>query len=144
MMSNKNKSYGKEQAEQFADSCRYLGLKILAEEYQQMIGRANKSSSGYYEFISNIVQAEAAAKKQRRIETLIKNSRLPQPLKMLADFDFDFQPGLDRHDLAIDDKLWGNLAQPHENDVEKPDARTGNQGLDPQGNGRSDKVEQNN
>ena len=102
-MSNKNKSYGKEQAEQFADSCRYLGLKLLAEEYQQMIGRANESSSGYYEFISNIVQAEAAAKKQRRIETLIKNSRLPQPLKMLADFDFDFQAGLDRRlimDLA--------------------------------------------
>lgn len=102
-MSSKNKSYGKEQAEQFAENCRYLGLKLLAEEYQQMIARANESSSGYYEFISTIVQAEAAAKKQRRIETLIKNSRLPLPLKMLADFDFEFQPGLDRRlimDLA--------------------------------------------
>ena len=102
-MSSKNKSYGKEQAEQFAENCRYLGLKLLAEEYQQMISRANEGSPGYYEFISNIVQAEAAAKKQRRIETLIKSSRLPQPLKMLADFDFDFQPGLDRRlimDLA--------------------------------------------
>jgi DNA replication protein DnaC len=96
MMSSKIKSYAREQAEQFAENCRYLGLKLLAEEYQQMIGRANEDSPGYYEFISNIVQTEAAAKKQRRIESLIKNSRLPQPLKMLADFDFDFQPGLDR------------------------------------------------
>lgn len=95
-MSSKIKSYAREQAEQFAENCRYLGLKLLAEEYQQMIGRANEDSPGYYEFISNIVQTEAAAKKQRRIESLIKNSRLPQPLKMLADFDFDFQPGLDR------------------------------------------------
>ncbi|GAO27837.1 mobile element protein [Geofilum rubicundum JCM 15548] len=102
-MSSKNKSYGKEQAEAFAENCRYLGLKLLAEEYQQMINRANESSLGYYDFINNIVQTEAAAKKQRRIETLIKNSRLPQPLKMLADFDFDFQPSLDRRlimDLA--------------------------------------------
>ena len=102
-MSTKTKSYARDQAEQFAENCRYLGLKILAEDYQQMISSANEGSQGYYEFISNIVQTEAAAKKQRRIESLIKNSHLPQPLKMLADFDFDFQPGLDRRlimDLA--------------------------------------------
>lgn len=95
-MSSKNKSYGKEQAEEFAENCRYLGLKLLAEEYQQMISLANDGSLGYYDFINNIVQAEVSAKKQRRIESLIKSSRLPQPLKMLADFDFDFQPSLDR------------------------------------------------
>jgi len=102
-MSSKIKSYGKEQAEAFAENCRYLGLKLLAEEYQQMVSRANESSLGYYDFINSIVQAEASAKKQRRIESLIKSSRLPQPLKMLADFDFDFQPLLDRRlimDLA--------------------------------------------
>ena len=102
-MSSRNKNHTRQQAEQFTENCSYLGLKILEEEYQQMIDRANEGSIGYYEFISNIVQAEAAAKKQRRIESLIKTSRLPQPLKMLADFDFDFQPGLDRRlimDLA--------------------------------------------
>ena len=102
-MSSRNKNNTRQQAEQFTENCSYLGLKILEEEYQQMIDRANEGSIGYYEFISNIVQTEAAAKKQRRIESLIKTSRLPQPLKMLADFDFDFQPGLDRRlimDLA--------------------------------------------
>jgi DNA replication protein DnaC len=102
-MSSKNKSYTKQQSEQFMENCRYLGLKLLADEYPEMITRANENSPGYFEFISNILQAEAAAKKQRRIEYLIKNSRLPQPLKMLADFDFDFQPELDRRlimDLA--------------------------------------------
>jgi DNA replication protein DnaC len=102
-MSSKNKSYTKEHLEEFTRNCRYLGLKLLAEEYQQMINRANEGTVGYYDFISDIVQSEAAAKKQRRIESLIKSSRLPQPLKMLADFDFDFQPGLNRRlimDLA--------------------------------------------
>lgn len=102
-MSSKNKNNARQQQEQFNEHCCYLGLKLLAEEYQQMVDRANEGSLGYYEFISDIVQAEAAAKRQRRIESLIKSSRLPQPLKMLADFDFDFQPKLDRRlimDLA--------------------------------------------
>lgn len=103
IMSSKNKKHTIQQAEQFTGNCHYLGLKILAQEYQQIIEQANESSCGYYEFISNIVLSEAAAKKQRRVESLIKNSRLPQPLKMLGDFDFDFQPDLDRRlimDLA--------------------------------------------
>lgn len=102
-MNKKNKSHTKQQADQFTENCHYLGLKLLAKEYQQMVDQASEGSVGYYEFISNIIQAEAAAKKQRRIEYLINNSRLPQPLKMLADFNFDFQPNLDRRlimDLA--------------------------------------------
>jgi len=82
--------------EQFTDNCRYLGLKLLADEYPQMIDRANENTPGYYEFIRDIVQAEAAVKGQRHIENLVKSSRLPYPLKMLADFDFDFQPKLSR------------------------------------------------
>lgn len=102
-MSNRNKNQTQKQQEQFADNCHLLGLKLLAKEYQQMVDRANENTVGYYEFIHDVVQVEAAAKQQRRVETLIKSSRLPQPLKILADFDFDFQPKLDRRlimDLA--------------------------------------------
>jgi DNA replication protein DnaC len=100
-MRGRNKNHTQQRQEQFIENCRYLGLKLLAEEYQQMVDKANERETGYYEFISDIVQAEAATKRQRRIEYLIKNSRLPQPLKMLADFDFDFQPKLDRR-LVMD------------------------------------------
>ena len=95
-MNSRKISKTKEQQEQFTGNCLYLGLKLLAEEYRQMIDRANENTLGYYEFISDIVQAEAAARQQRHIEYLIKNSRLPYPLKLLADFDFDFQPKLNR------------------------------------------------
>ena len=100
-MKGRNKSHTRQQQEQFTENCRYLGLKFLAEEYLQMVDKANERDLGYYEFISDIVHTEAAAKQQRRIESLIKSSRLPQPLKMLADFDFDFQPKLDRR-LVMD------------------------------------------
>ena len=100
-MSSRNKNQTQQQQELFTNNCRFLGLKLLAEEYQQMVDRANENTVGYYEFINDIVQTEAAAKQLRRVDTLIKNSRLPQPLKILADFDFDFQPKLDRR-LVMD------------------------------------------
>ena len=100
-MSSRNKNQTQQQQELFTNNCRFLGLKLLAEEYPQMVDRANENTVGYYEFINDIVQTEAAAKQLRRVDTLIKNSRLPQPLKMLADFDFDFQPKLDRR-LVMD------------------------------------------
>ncbi len=105
-MSTKKTNQTQQQIEQFTGNCRYLGLKLLAEEYQQMVDKAGKDTVGYYEFICDVVQAEASSKHQRRIEYLVKNSRLPQPLKMLADFDFDFQPKLDRK-LVMDLALLG-------------------------------------
>lgn len=95
-MNSSKISKTKEQQEQFIGNCHYLGLKLLAQEYRQMVDRANENTVGYYEFISGIVQAEAMNKQQRHIEYLVKNSRLPYPLKLLADFDFDFQPKLNR------------------------------------------------
>lgn len=101
IMSNKHTNPTQQQQERFIGNCQSLGLKLLAENYQKMIDTAHEQNTGYYDFIGNIVQLEAASKLQRRIEYLIKNSRLPSPLKLLADFDFDFQPGLNRK-LIID------------------------------------------
>lgn len=95
-MSNKKMNNTKQQQEQFTGNCLYLGLKLLAQDYQQIIDRANKNTIGYYEFIRDIVEAEAIARQQRHVEYLIRGSRLPYPLKLLADFDFDFQPKLNR------------------------------------------------
>jgi len=100
-MSSKSKTQTQQQAEQFAEMCQYLGLKKLAGEYPQLLDQAGKDDPGYYEFIRQIVLSEAAAKQQRRVEYLVRQSRLPQPLKMLSGFDFDFQKKLDRR-LVMD------------------------------------------
>ncbi len=105
-MSTKKPTHTQQQIEQFTGNCLYLGMKLLAEEYPQMVDKAGKDAVGYYEFICDVVQAEASSKYQRRIEYLVKNSRLPQPLKMMAEFDFDFQPKLDRK-LVMDLALLG-------------------------------------
>lgn len=95
-MNNKKKNDTLQQQEQFTDNCLYLGLKCLAQDYRQIIDRANNDTIGYYDFLSGIIQREVIANKQKHIDYLIKKSRLPQPLKLLADFDFDFQPKLNR------------------------------------------------
>ena len=95
-MNNKKKNDTLQQQEQFTDNCLYLGLKCLAQDYRQIIDRANNDTIGYYEFLSDIIQREVIANKQKHIDYLMKKSRLPQPLKLLADFDFDFQPKLNR------------------------------------------------
>jgi DNA replication protein DnaC len=95
-MRGRKTSNSQQQKDQFTGNCRYLGLKLLAEDYLQIVDRANENTVGYYEFLSGIVQTEAVNKQQRHIEYLVKTSRLPQPCKLLADFDFDFQPRLNR------------------------------------------------
>lgn len=90
----------RQQQDQFTGYCQHLGLKQLAAYYLQMIDQAHKQDMGYFDFLENILQLESAGKQERHIQYLIKYSRLPTPLKLLADFDFDFQPGLNRKLIA--------------------------------------------
>ena len=95
MVMNKNKN-STHQRVQFSENCRFLELKLLPERYQQWVDKAGKETPGYFEFIDEIIQAEAAEKMKRRVQYLIRISRLPQPQKMLSELDFEFQPKLDR------------------------------------------------
>lgn len=85
----------------FLENCRYLGLKTLPVQYESMIEKANTSNVGFYEFLYEVVQSETSARAERSIRYRIRESRLPQPCKMLADFDFPFQPNL-RKKLIMD------------------------------------------
>ncbi|MEA1878185.1 MAG: hypothetical protein U9N86_15175 [Bacteroidota bacterium] len=57
-MSSK-KTSDTQQLEQFTKGCRYLGLKLLEEEYQRMVDTAIKDNVGYYDFISHVVLPES-------------------------------------------------------------------------------------
>lgn len=103
LMMNKAKFIKPEALEEtlFIENCRYLGLKYLEAEYANIIQQANESEVGFSVFIRQIVQNEANAKKERAIRYRIKESKLPQPYKLLDDFDFAFQVGL-RKKLIMD------------------------------------------
>lgn len=84
----------KKKHETFESDCRQLGLKSLAQQYREIIQRAGTNKPGYFDFLYDIVHCEALKKRERRIDYRIKKSRLPHPLMLLSDFDFDFQTGL--------------------------------------------------
>jgi DNA replication protein DnaC len=91
------------QYDKFKENCRYLGLKHLLENYGTIIEKANASNVGLYDFLYEIIQTEADLKRERSIQYHIRESKLPQPYKLLADFDFEFQPKLNKRlimDLA--------------------------------------------
>ena len=83
-------------ADEFIENCRYLGLNNLPANYQTSIDKANKANIGFMEFICGIVQQEADDRRERVIKYRLKNSKLPQPYKLLEDFDFPFQPKLSK------------------------------------------------
>lgn len=85
----------------FVENCQLLGLKKIACDYQQLIPKAGQENIGFYEFLAQVIEIEANAKRERRIAYRIQQSKLPQPLKLLADFDFSFQPGLSKR-LVMD------------------------------------------
>ncbi len=84
----------KDKHQRFVNDCHNLGLKMLASDYREFIDKAGGQTKGYFDFISEIVHLEARGKQKRRVDYLMKNSRLPQPTKLIGDFDFDFQPTL--------------------------------------------------
>lgn len=87
--------------EDFINNCKYIGLRKLHNHYRQLIEQAGKDNKGYYEFIEGIISLEAGAKKERSIAYRIEESKLPRPYKLLKDFNYLFQPKLNKR-LILD------------------------------------------
>jgi DNA replication protein DnaC len=77
------------------DNLRILKLSTIARILDEELARAAQSNIPPTELIERLFSAEAEALIQRRIERRIKESKLPER-KLLADFDFDFQKGIDK------------------------------------------------
>jgi len=78
----------------FIENCRYLNLKHLEQEYDNLLRKANETDMGYAAFLRLMVECEVSAKTERSISYRLEASRLPKPYKLLDDFDFAFQPRL--------------------------------------------------
>jgi DNA replication protein DnaC len=76
-------------------SLRTLKLTTIATILDDELARAAQSATPPTELLERLLSAETDALIQRRIERRIKESKLPER-KLLADFDFDFQKGIDK------------------------------------------------
>ena len=86
-----------------------LRLGKISQILDQVTKAAEDKSKSYLTFLDELLKEEVAAKEQRRVETAIKTSGLPF-IKSIDEFDFTFQPKLDRQkvmslfDLTFIDK----------------------------------------
>lgn len=72
-----------------------LRLPRIREILQQEVHGAEEQGKSYLSFLDDLLEEEVARKEQRRIEIAIKISGLPF-IKSIDEFDFTFQPGLNR------------------------------------------------
>lgn len=72
-----------------------LRLPRIREILEPVVKTAQNRDKSHLSFLDELLEEEVAAKEQRRIETALKISGLPF-IKSIDEFDFTFQPNLDR------------------------------------------------
>ncbi|WP_029724919.1 IS21-like element helper ATPase IstB [Desulfotignum balticum] len=75
-----------------------LKLPRIYEVLGGLAKTAEEQGKSYLSFLDELLEEEVAAKEQRRIETALKISGLPY-IKSIDEFDFAFQPGLDKQKI---------------------------------------------
>ena len=72
-----------------------LKLSRIGDILDETIKISEKEGKSYLSFLENLLEEEVIHKEQRRVETALKISGLPF-IKSIDEFDFSFQPKLDR------------------------------------------------
>ncbi|MCP3923124.1 MAG: ATP-binding protein [Desulfobacterales bacterium] len=74
----------------------HLKLKAILDTIDEELSQVVKESLSHTQLLDRLFAFEVQAFTQRRMERRIKESKLPE-LKLLSDFDFEFQPGIDKN-----------------------------------------------
>jgi DNA replication protein DnaC len=75
-----------------------LKLKRVAELLDPVSEQATKESLSYVAFLERLLEAEASGRAERRLIAKTRLAHFPF-IKTLADFDFSFQPSIDRKQI---------------------------------------------
>jgi len=76
-----------------------LRLPAMIQMLDSHVKQAASSSMSYLDFLSGLVSEEVRFKEQRAVQSRIKSARFPV-LKSLDDFDYAFQPSINRKKLG--------------------------------------------
>lgn len=76
-----------------------LRLLSMAQVLERVCEEASREETSYLEFLDRLLEAEQNARWERNVETKLKLSRLPFR-KTMSDFDYSFQPNLDKKQIA--------------------------------------------
>jgi DNA replication protein DnaC len=85
--------------QQLRNHLHYLELNTAAEVLSQELDRGLKEKASATQIMERIFSAQVQVSRQRRAEVRRRNAHFPVN-KTLQNFDFDFQPSIDRHLIA--------------------------------------------
>lgn len=77
------------------DGLQQLEATTARDQLDSLAQRAAAEGWSYTQFLGRLLEPELAARRRRQVETTLKFAGLPW-IKRLSDFDFAFQPSLDR------------------------------------------------
>jgi DNA replication protein DnaC len=84
---------------QIRSALQTLKLTKISELLDDELARVDKAQSSAIQMLHRLLQAQVDFQLERRIERRIRESKLKER-KTLIEFDFDFQPGLDKNLIA--------------------------------------------
>lgn len=85
--------------EQLKADLGYLQLGRAAECFATLADQAKAEGWSHVEFLARVVAEQAAATTNRRLAARLRYARFPYR-RSIEEFDFDFQPSIDRKLLA--------------------------------------------
>lgn len=88
------------------DALSQLGATTALGQLDQIAQQAAAKSWSYSHFLGRLLEPELAARRQRVVDTNLRFAGLPW-VKRLSDFDFSFQPSIDR--TLIDELATGRF-----------------------------------
>lgn len=80
------------------DNLKELKMHRILEILNEEVARAGQEKSGYVTLLDRLFSEEARVRRERKIERYISQSKIPER-KTLEEFDFDFQPKLDKDQI---------------------------------------------
>jgi DNA replication protein DnaC len=84
---------------QVRERLEHLRLRQCAVVLERVCAEASQASASYLDFLDQLLAEEEVARTQRTIEVKTRLAHLPYH-KTMADFDYAFQPGLDKKQVA--------------------------------------------
>jgi DNA replication protein DnaC len=85
--------------EQLKDDLGYLQLGRAAECFATLAEQAGRENWSHVEYLAKVVAEQTSATTNRRLAARLRYARFPYQ-RSVEDFDFDFQPSLDRKLVA--------------------------------------------
>jgi DNA replication protein DnaC len=84
---------------QVRDRLEQLRLRQCAVVLERVCADASRESASYLDFLDRLLEEEQATRVQRAVEVKTRLAHLPYH-KTMADFDYAFQPGVDKKQIA--------------------------------------------